>query len=155
MDTLMLCCLGCRRQSRRTNVLIAHFEGINAVYPGTVYMCLVNGRDEIVAQKAAADSTSVHLLRPEELPNVISTLRRSVALFANTLHHPDTAPHHAVHIKGDRHVFSSYGLPNHYVLAFYTVMPTDAIASWNCTAADVRLESILQDLSRLLDQHPS
>ncbi|RHY23315.1 hypothetical protein DYB25_007279 [Aphanomyces astaci] len=106
MDTVsvMLCCLGCRRQSRRTSLLHAHFDGIDAVYP---------------AQKASIDSTSVHLLRPEELPNVISTLRRSVALFAGTLLQYDTTvqprPNHVVHIKGERHLFSSYGLPDHHV----------------------------------------
>ncbi|ETV65172.1 hypothetical protein H257_18035 [Aphanomyces astaci] len=156
MDTVsvMLCCLGCRRQSRRTSVLHAHFDGIDAVYPGTVFVCLIDSRDEIVAQKASIDSTSVHLLRPDELPNVISTLRRSVALFAGTLLQYDTTvqprPNHVVHIKGERHLFSSYGLPDHHVLAFYTVMSSDALASWDCAAADVRLESILLDLSRLL-----
>ncbi|KAF0701475.1 Aste57867_8051 [Aphanomyces stellatus] len=149
MDTVsvMLCCMVCRRHTRRANLLKAQFDLIDTVYPGTVYVCVLDGRGEMIAQQTSPDSTVAGLLRPEELAGVITTLRRSVAAFAGTLQHTDTQ---VVHIKGERHLFSSYGLPDNHVLAFYSIMPSEDIASWDCADADAKLDPICRELQRLL-----
>ena len=97
---------------------------------GTSYLCLLDDAGEIVAQTTGHGHAAS--MNPDELAAVITTLRRSVALFgttsvpryvlilrlASTLNHNETQ---AVHIKGENHIFSCYGLETHVEIYLWSM----------------------------------
>ncbi|EQC35594.1 hypothetical protein SDRG_06882 [Saprolegnia diclina VS20] len=137
------CCATRRRTERRRRLLVATLDRVADVYPGTSYLCLLDDAGEIIAQTTGHGHAAS--MNPDELATVITTLRRSVALFASTLNHNETQ---AVHIKGENHIFSCYGLETH-VLAFYSVMASVDVEAFDCSRADKRLDDVCRELQRI------
>ncbi|TDH72592.1 hypothetical protein CCR75_006102 [Bremia lactucae] len=118
------------------------FERIKAVYPGTSYVCLLDGTSgDMIAQ---SEITEIHT---DEIARTIITLKNAALQFAATLNQIDPQ---VVHVRGSQGMFSCYGTAQ-MILAFYSEMPGMDLEGFDCFEADKRIESITGELHRVLD----
>ncbi|CAI5732575.1 unnamed protein product [Hyaloperonospora brassicae] len=140
--------LWCRCLSRRRSDVQRHglfheqFERIQIVYPGTSYVCLLDG--DTGAMIAQSETTEVNT---DEFMRTIMNLKDAALQFAATLNQIDPQ---VVHVRGVQGMFSCYGSA-HMILAFYSEMSSGDLESLDCFEADKSIEPITGELHRILD----
>ncbi|EEY61385.1 uncharacterized protein PITG_01681 [Phytophthora infestans T30-4] len=136
-------CLSRRRGDLQRRMLFQEqFERIKTVYPGTSYVCLLDGdTGDMIAQ---SETTEVNT---DEFTRTIINLKDAALQFAATLNQIDPQ---VVHVRGAQGMFSCYGSA-HMILAFYSEMPGVGLEMFDCFEADKRIEPITGELHRILD----
>uniref|UniRef100_A0AAV1T9Z0 Roadblock/LAMTOR2 domain-containing protein n=1 Tax=Peronospora matthiolae TaxID=2874970 RepID=A0AAV1T9Z0_9STRA len=136
-------CLSRRRgELQRQALFQAQFERIQRVYPGTGYVCLLDG--DTGAMIAQSETTDVNT---DEFTRTIMNLKDAALQFAATLNQIDPQ---VVHVRGAQGMFSCYGSA-HMILAFYSDMSRADLESLDCFEADKSIESITGELHRIID----
>ncbi|CAI5740612.1 unnamed protein product [Peronospora destructor] len=140
-------CLSRRRGNLQGRMLFQEqFECIKAVYPGTSYVCLLDGDSgDMIAQ---SETTEVNT---DEFTRTIINLKDAALQFAATLNQIDPQ---VVHVRGAQGMFSCYGSA-HMILAFYSEMPGVDLELFDCFEADKNIEPITGELHRILDASQS
>ncbi|KAE8896533.1 hypothetical protein PF005_g15706 [Phytophthora fragariae] len=140
-------CLSRRRgDPQRRMQFQEQFERIKAVYPGTSYVCLLDGDSgDMIAQSETTE------INTDEFTRTIINLKDAALQFAATLNQIDPQ---VVHVRGAQGMFSCYGSA-HMILAFYSEMPGVDLELFDCFEADKNIEPITGELHRILDANES
>ncbi|KAF1782977.1 hypothetical protein GQ600_17723 [Phytophthora cactorum] len=137
-------CLSRRRGDLQRRMLFQEqFERIKAVYPGTSYVCLLDGDSgDMIAQ---SETTEVNT---DEFTRTIINLKDAALQFAATLNQIDPQ---VVHVRARRACFPVTALLTWCILAFYSEMPGVDMELFDCFEADKSIEPITGELHRILD----
>ncbi|KAH7819378.1 uncharacterized protein MONOS_17944 [Monocercomonoides exilis] len=136
------CCQTTGITPKIRQALLDCMEKIEDIYPNTVLSCLVNcDTDEIVTDKKKFTP------KKEEFITLISSLRRSVKTFSESVAKSDSA---IIHIKGTARMFSLFSLGHQHVLAFYTAFDPVILESFDPFECDQSMANIIHEITRII-----